>query len=129
MDVLTLFVCISYTLVPCDYEVPTKFGPDDSPRTPEIDKQRLPKRKKSEEREKISKNMIPCGKNVIPRTPFNGGVAEKKEEDTNKSPKPLRVKDMKNFIPCGKNIPRTPFLENDKIIPLEDTIGRLIIHI
>ena len=113
--------------MPCDYEVPTKFGPDYSPRTPEIDKQRLPKRKISEEREKISKNIIPCGKNIIPRTPFNDGIAEKKEEDTNKSPKPPKVRDMKNFIPCGKNIPRTPFLRNDKNIPLEDTTGRLLI--
>jgi len=98
--------------VPCDYEIPTKFGPDDSPITPRVSNQ-------------ILKNIIPCGENIIPRTPFNGVSVQDKKDSTESSESPKAtvqiVKDMKNFIPCGKNIPRTPFLKNDKSIAVEDS--------
>ena len=59
--------------------------------------------------------MIPCGKNIIPRTPFHGDM--EKEAEVEKSPSKSLVQNadrkQTNFIPCGKNIPRTPFVGAD----------------
>ena len=98
----------------CEYEVPTNFGPDYSPKTPEVVSQRnfLPECKTNEP-EQVLKNMIPCGINVIPRTPFHDGAALDKKEtnEPQKSPQnsSQENKIKTNFIPCGMNIPRTPF--------------------
>lgn len=124
----------------CEYEVPTNFGADYSPRTPEIVSQRkvlpedepivskiatlIQKTEEESKKEQVLENMIPCGSKIIPRTPFHGGAALDKEEttepqkSTQNSSQENKIK--ANFIPCGLNIPRTPFNGKDMTKSLED---------
>ena len=77
--------------------------------------------------DKVLKNMIPSGKNIIPRTPFHGDALDK-EAEVEKSPsKSVIQNDRKqtNFIPCGKNIPRTPFVGSDNATIKDIVAGKL----
>jgi len=124
----------------CEYEVPTNFGADYSPRTPDVVSQRkvlpedepivskiatlIQKTEEESKKEQVLENMIPCGSKIIPRTPFHGGAALDKEEttepqkSTQNSSQENKIK--ANFIPCGLNIPRTPFNGKDMTKSLED---------
>ena len=107
--------------------MPTNFGPDFSPRTPEVvSLQTFSKKTEDESKpEQVLKNMIPCGTNIIPRTPFHGGALDKGEtNEPQKSPNYISLENKiktNNLIPCGMNIPRTPFNGKDTTKSVEYT--------